>query len=99
MVWDSIGRLEVVTISLAQGQDNPQLIFESMNSTGKDLSTADLVRNYVLMGLPMGEQENLYVNCSCTWSTTCARQNTRVASAHPVIPFSSQASGATLRAS
>lgn len=62
VVWDGIGRLEVVTISLAQGQDNPQLIFESMNSTGKDLSTADLVRNYVLMGLPMGEQENLYAN-------------------------------------
>ncbi|HIZ46837.1 MAG TPA: DUF262 domain-containing protein [Candidatus Olsenella pullistercoris] len=52
VVWDGIGRLEVVTISLAQGQDNPQLIFESMNSTGKDLSTADLVRNYVLMAFP-----------------------------------------------
>ncbi|WP_455138810.1 DUF4268 domain-containing protein [Thermophilibacter sp.] len=62
VVWDGIRRLEVVTISLAQGQDNPQLIFESMNSTGKDLSTADLVRNYVLMGLPMAEQEDLYAN-------------------------------------
>ena len=62
VVWDGIRRLEVVTISLAQGQDNPQLIFESMNSTGKDLSTADLVRNYVLMGLPMDEQEDLYSN-------------------------------------
>lgn len=62
VVWDGLRRLEVVTISLAQGQDNPQLIFESMNSTGKDLSTADLVRNYVLMGLPMSEQEDLYAN-------------------------------------
>lgn len=62
VVWDGIGRLQVVSISLAQGQDNPQLIFESMNSTGKDLSTADLVRNFVLMGLPVAEQNDLYVN-------------------------------------
>ena len=61
-VWDGIQRLEIVAITLAQGQDNPQLIFESMNSTGKDLSTADLVRNFVLMGLPMDEQEELYSN-------------------------------------
>ena len=59
VVWDGIQRLEIVAITLAQGQDNPQLIFESMNSTGKDLSTADLVRNFVLMGLPMDEQEEL----------------------------------------
>lgn len=62
VVWDGIQRLEIVAITLAQGQDNPQLIFESMNSTGKDLSTADLVRNYVLMGLPFEEQEDLYAN-------------------------------------
>lgn len=62
VVWDGIRRLEVVTISLAQGQDNPRLIFESINSTSKDLSTADLVRNYVPMGLPMAEQEDLYAN-------------------------------------
>lgn len=60
IVWDGLRRLEVVSISLDQGKDNPQLIFESMNSTGKDLSTADLVRNYVLMGLPLDEQNALY---------------------------------------
>lgn len=60
VVWDGIRRLEIAAITLSQGQDNPQLIFESMNSTGKDLSTADLVRNFVLMGLPMNEQEDLY---------------------------------------
>ena len=59
VVWAGLQRLEVVSISLAQGQDNPQLIFESMNSTGKDLSSADLVRNYVLMGQP--EQDELYL--------------------------------------
>lgn len=62
VVWDGIQRLEIVAITLSQRQDNPQLIFESMNSTGKDLSTADLVRNFVLMGLPMDEQEDLYAN-------------------------------------
>lgn len=62
LIWDGIQRLEVVTISLAQGRDNPQLIFESMNSTGKDLSTADLVRNFVLMGLPFDAQEELYTH-------------------------------------
>ena len=42
IVWDGIQRLDVVSISLDAGRDNPQLIFESMNSTGKDLSSADL---------------------------------------------------------
>lgn len=58
VVWAGIQRLEVVSISLTQGQDNPQLIFESMNSTGKDLSSADLIRNFVLMGHE--KQDELY---------------------------------------
>lgn len=58
IVWAGILRLEVVSISLTQGQDNPQLIFESMNSTGKSLSSADLIRNFVLMGHP--DQDSLY---------------------------------------
>ena len=62
VVWDGVQRLDVVSISLDAGQDNPQLIFESMNSTGKDLSSADLIRNYVLMGLPRDQQDSLYLN-------------------------------------
>ena len=62
VVWDGIQRLDVVSISLDAGRDNPQLIFESMNSTGKDLSSADLIRNFVLMGLPREEQDKLYTN-------------------------------------
>lgn len=58
VIWAGIQRLEVVSISLTQGQDNPQLIFESMNSTGKSLSSADLIRNFVLMGQP--DQDQLY---------------------------------------
>ena len=59
-VWAGLRRLEVVSISLTQDQDDPQAIFESMNSTGKDLSTADLVRNYVLMRQPLEMQGRLY---------------------------------------
>lgn len=59
-IWVGLRRLEVVSILLTQGRDRPQLIFESMNSTGKDLSTADLVRNFVLMDYPVEEQVEDY---------------------------------------
>ena len=55
-------KLMVVDIALSRGQDNPQLIFESMNSTGLDLSQADLIRNFVLMGLDVKHQTRLYNN-------------------------------------
>ena len=55
-------KLLLVDISLDRGHDNPQLIFESMNSTGLELSQADLIRNYVLMGLEPDQQEKLYTN-------------------------------------
>ena len=50
----------VVDISLNRDQDNPQLIFESMNSTGRELSQADLIRNFILMGLEPNLQTRLY---------------------------------------
>ncbi|MGO4587022.1 DUF262 domain-containing protein [Arthrobacter sp. 2RAF6] len=53
-------KLMIVDVSLSRGQDNPQLIFESMNSTGRELSQADLIRNYVLMGLDPDHQTRLY---------------------------------------
>ena len=59
-IWRGIGRLSIVEISLDRDKDNPQLIFESMNSTGKDLSQADLIRNYVLMGVELDRQTTLY---------------------------------------
>ena len=59
-VWAGLQRLEVVSIALSQGQDKPQAIFESMNSTGKDLSSADLIRNFVLMAYPVEEQRDMY---------------------------------------
>ena len=61
-VWLGIQRLQIISVSLEPEKDNPQAIFESMNSTGKDLSAADLVRNYVLMGLKPEDQMRLYEN-------------------------------------
>lgn len=55
-----LAKLLIVDISLSRDQDNPQLIFESMNSTGRELSQADLIRNYILMGLETNLQSRLY---------------------------------------
>lgn len=55
-----LAKLVVVDIALTRDQDNPQLIFESMNSTGKELSQADLIRNFILMGLEPVLQTQLY---------------------------------------
>ncbi len=59
-IFKGLEKLMVVEISLEKGKDNPQLIFESMNSTGKDLTQTDLIRNYILMGLEPKEQEIFY---------------------------------------
>jgi len=56
---DAIGRLIVVSISI-DSNENPQEIFESLNSTGLDLSPADLIRNFLLMPLDYARQEELY---------------------------------------
>ncbi len=61
-LYRGISKLIIVDISLDRDRDNPQLIFESLNSTGLDLSQADLIRNYVLMGLEPKEQEEIYKN-------------------------------------
>lgn len=55
-----LAKLVIVDIALSRSQDNPQLIFESMNSTGRELSQADLIRNFILMGLQPNHQTKLY---------------------------------------
>jgi len=55
-----LAKLVIVDISLDRTQDNPQLIFESMNSTGRELTQADLIRNFILMGLEPDHQTQLY---------------------------------------
>lgn len=59
-VYLGLQKLIIVDIALDRERDNPQLIFESLNSTGLDLSQADLIRNYVLMGLEPNKQNQLY---------------------------------------
>ena len=56
---DAVKKLEVIDISLEAG-DNAQLIFESLNSTGLDLSEGDKIRNFVLMDLPEDVQAEYY---------------------------------------
>lgn len=59
-ICNGLAKLVVVDIALNRDQDNPQLIFESMNSTGRELSQADLIRNFILMGLEPILQTRLY---------------------------------------
>ena len=58
-LFETIKKLEVINIRLDE-DDDPQLIFESLNSTGLDLSEADKIRNYLLMSLAPAEQDDLY---------------------------------------
>lgn len=58
-LFDAICRLEIINITL-NGEDNPQLIFESLNSTGVALSEGDKIRNFILMGLKPKEQSDYY---------------------------------------
>ncbi|MHB9102857.1 MAG: GmrSD restriction endonuclease domain-containing protein [Sulfuricella sp.] len=59
-VYAGIKKLVVVDVCLTRGQDDPQMIFESLNSTGVDLTQADLIRNFVLMRLDETSQTQLY---------------------------------------
>lgn len=59
-LFTAFKRLTIVWIDLHREQDDPQLIFESLNSTGVDLTPGDLIRNYILMDLAPEEQEMIY---------------------------------------
>lgn len=59
-LFRGLRKLMVVDVSLDRGHDNPQLIFESMNSTGRELTQGDLIRNFLLMGLDIDTQTRLY---------------------------------------
>lgn len=60
-LYEAITKLEIINITL-NGEDNPQLIFESLNSTGVALSEGDKIRNFILMGLPVSQQTQYYEN-------------------------------------
>ncbi len=61
-VYRGVVRLVIVDVGLDRQTDDPQLIFESLNSTGVDLSQSDLIRNFILMRQPEREQTQLYEN-------------------------------------
>ncbi|QIM62499.1 hypothetical protein A1D29_03860 [Pasteurellaceae bacterium Orientalotternb1] len=61
-ICKGLEKLMVIDVALERDKDNPQLIFESMNSTGLALSQVDLIRNYILMGLDLDLQIDLYEN-------------------------------------
>ncbi|GAA6792435.1 DUF262 and DUF1524 domain-containing protein [Helicobacter pylori] len=59
-IFKGLDKLMIVEIALEKGKDDPQLIFESMNSKGIELTQTDLIRNYILMGLEPKEQKTFY---------------------------------------
>lgn len=61
-VQRGLAKLIFVDIALDRQKDNPQRIFESLNSTGLELSQSDLIRNYILMGLTRTNQDKIYKN-------------------------------------
>lgn len=61
-LYDAIGKLQIVDIVLDRQYDDPQAIFESLNSTGMDLKDSDLIRNHLLMGLDSITQADVYNN-------------------------------------
>lgn len=61
-IEEGVAKLQIVNITLDRAIDDAQLIFESLNSTGMDLSQSDLIRNYILMGLEPNQQKMIYDN-------------------------------------
>ncbi len=61
-LYDAIGKLQIVDIVLDRQYDDPQAIFESLNSTGMDLKDSDLIRNHLLMGINTTTQFDVYNN-------------------------------------
>lgn len=59
-IFKGLEKLMIVEIALKKGKDDPQLIFESMNSKGMELTQTDLIKNYILMGLEPEKQEIFY---------------------------------------
>ncbi|NHA78522.1 DUF262 domain-containing protein [Helicobacter pylori] len=59
-IFKGLDKLMIVWIALKKGKDDPQLIFESMNSKGIELTQADLIRNYIIMETEVEKQEDFY---------------------------------------
>lgn len=74
-LYDTIQSLQIVSITLEQG-DNPQLIFESLNSTGLALTEGDKIRNFILMGLTSDDQVKCYNDYWSKIEKNCGDEDT-----------------------
>ncbi|BAW61133.1 rloF like protein [Helicobacter pylori] len=59
-IFKGLEKLMIVEIALEKGKDDPQLIFESMNSKGIELTQTDLIRSYIVMETEIEKQEGFY---------------------------------------
>ncbi|WRG14966.1 DUF262 and DUF1524 domain-containing protein [Helicobacter pylori] len=59
-IFKGLDKLMIVWIALKKEKDDPQLIFESMNSKGVELTQTDLIRNYIVMETEVEKQEDFY---------------------------------------
>ncbi|GAA7555050.1 DUF262 domain-containing protein [Helicobacter pylori] len=59
-IYSAFLRLKIVAIGLELGEDDPQVVFESINATGVQLKGLDLIRNYLMMGENSENQKHLY---------------------------------------
>ncbi|WRB09601.1 DUF262 domain-containing protein [Helicobacter pylori] len=59
-IYGAFLRLEIVAVGLKLGEDDPQVVFESINATGVQLKGLDLIRNYLMMGENSDRQKHLY---------------------------------------
>ncbi|GAA7630884.1 DUF262 domain-containing protein [Helicobacter pylori] len=59
-IYGAFLRLKIVAIGLELGEDDPQVVFESINATGVQLKGLDLIRNYLMMGENSDNQNRLY---------------------------------------
>ncbi|WQV89760.1 DUF262 domain-containing protein [Helicobacter pylori] len=59
-IYSAFLRLKIVAVGLELGEDDPQVVFESINATGVQLKGLDLIRNYLMMGENSDRQKHLY---------------------------------------
>ncbi len=59
-IFKGLEKLMIVEIALEKGKDDSQLIFESMNSKGMELTQTDLIRNYIVMETEIEKREGFY---------------------------------------
>lgn len=59
-IYGAFLRLKIVAVGLELGEDDPQVVFESINATGVQLKGLDLIRNYLMMGENSNKQQALY---------------------------------------